>query len=271
MFPDVQKRAPEVRLHLTKVGVSNIKKIVKVPRGEKRPIVLLANFNVFVDLPSMQKGIHMSRIPEAINEVLDELIKKPVFAIEELCGEIAREVIARHEYAKECVVEMESRLMVRRELPSSKRDAQKFVEIAASAKAPRGEPARMEKEVGAGMEGTLFAEGGNGRQVAIASLSAHFSEGTEIRIEELMDILESTLSSGTYSSLSPGDRRALSERARSRPTSPEELVEGALRKAAARFASLPVETRFTASCLVKEPMLSYESSAERSASLGELK
>ncbi len=274
MFPDVQKRAPEVRLHLTKVGVSNIKKIIKVPRGEKRPIVLLANFNVFVDLPSMQKGIHMSRIPEAINEVLDELIKRPVFVLEDLCGKIAKEVLARHEYARECEVEMESRLMVRRELPASALETQKFVDIAARAKAMRGEGTRLEREVGTGVEGVLFFPNSNGEgqtQAAVARLSVQFPENTEIRIEDLIDILEGSMSSGAYSSFTPEDKKALSEAAKAKPASPEEVVEKALKEAATRFASLPSETRLTASCVVKEAMASYTSSAEKTASVGQLR
>jgi len=44
-----------------------------VERGrDNRPIVLISNFEVFVDLPSDRKGANLSRNFEVIDEVLEE-------------------------------------------------------------------------------------------------------------------------------------------------------------------------------------------------------
>ena len=59
MFCDVQATEPEIKVSLTRVGVINLKKLVKIYRKNRRPIILLPTFEVFVDLPSSQKGIHM--------------------------------------------------------------------------------------------------------------------------------------------------------------------------------------------------------------------
>ena len=62
-FPDTQDNIPTIPVHLTRVGVKGVKKLLKIEREGKRPIVLLPTFNAFVDLPSTQRGIHMSRNP----------------------------------------------------------------------------------------------------------------------------------------------------------------------------------------------------------------
>ena len=68
-FPDTQDKQPSAPISLTRVGVTGVKKLLKIERsGNKRPIILLPTFDAFVDLPSTQKGVHMSRNPEAISE-----------------------------------------------------------------------------------------------------------------------------------------------------------------------------------------------------------
>ena len=60
-LPDVQASSPDVAVGLNRVGVTGVEKLVKIDRAEKRPIVLMAEFSVFVDLPSWRKGADMSR------------------------------------------------------------------------------------------------------------------------------------------------------------------------------------------------------------------
>ena len=50
-LPDVQSTLPDVRINLTRVGVKNVKKLVEVTRADKRPVIFISNFNVYVDLP----------------------------------------------------------------------------------------------------------------------------------------------------------------------------------------------------------------------------
>ena len=77
-LPDIQACEPDYPFNLTRVGVTGVKKLVKVERGnDERPVVLISNFEVFVDLPSDRKGANLSRNFEAIDEVLEEAINCP--------------------------------------------------------------------------------------------------------------------------------------------------------------------------------------------------
>jgi len=72
-LPDVQATEPDVRVGLSQVGVTG-SKLVKIAREDKRPIALMADFEVFVDLPQGRKGIDMSRNMEVIDETLEAAV-----------------------------------------------------------------------------------------------------------------------------------------------------------------------------------------------------
>jgi len=69
-LPDVQATSPDVEVGLNRVGVTGVEKVVEVARPEKRPVVLMADFEVYVDLPSWRKGADMSRNMEVVDEIL---------------------------------------------------------------------------------------------------------------------------------------------------------------------------------------------------------
>ena len=81
------------------MGVKNVKKLVEVHRHEKRPVIFISNFDVYVDLPGSLKGANLSRNFEVIDEVLQQAIDGDVNEIEKLCSVVARKLLDRHEYA----------------------------------------------------------------------------------------------------------------------------------------------------------------------------
>ncbi|MDD4488676.1 MAG: GTP cyclohydrolase MptA, partial [Methanothrix soehngenii] len=153
-LPDIQACEPDFPFNLTRVGVTGVKKLIKVERGsDERPVVLISNFEVFVDLPSDRKGANLSRNFEAIDEVLEDAINRPVYEIEELCGEIAKRLLARHEYASRAEVKMKSEYIVRRQTPFTKVTCQEVVDIFAEAVARAGPSGCLRKTVGAEVMG----------------------------------------------------------------------------------------------------------------------
>ncbi|HIH43654.1 MAG TPA: GTP cyclohydrolase I FolE2, partial [Candidatus Methanoperedenaceae archaeon] len=138
-LPDIQANLPDIPISLTRVGVTDVKKLVEVARREKRPIILISTFDIFVDLPQDRKGANLSRNFEAIDEVLEEAIRAPVCEIEELCGEIARRLLGRHEYASRAEVRMRSEYIIKRQTPVTKIRSQEVTYIFAEATAERGD------------------------------------------------------------------------------------------------------------------------------------
>jgi len=147
----VQAAKPEVEVGLKRVGVTDVKKLVMVSRKGKRPLVFTAEFDVYVDLPSGRKGIDMSRNMEVTNEVIDDLTRDPVYRMEDLCAEIARRLLNRHDYTTRAEVEMDAEYMYRERTPATDKETQGFADVRASAVA-NGDGVR--KSVGAEVTGT---------------------------------------------------------------------------------------------------------------------
>ncbi len=261
---------------LSRVGVNNVRKLLRVRRGEgKRDIVLLANFECYVDLPSFQKGTHMSRNLEAINEIIERASEKPVYKLEELCSDVVLEILHRHSYASMSEVSMESRLMVHRRSPLGKA-TQDFVKLIAKAKAERSDGVTLTREVGAEIQGIIFHFAGNGgnrmctqRARARLSISTHGDE--YVPIEDILDILETSLSAKAYGALSREEESIVLSQACSTPRSPREVVKAILSGVRERFPELADDARVVAQCTAQEPLFTFKSIARVELSVGELK
>jgi GTP cyclohydrolase-4 len=134
-LPDVQATSPDVTVGLSQVGVTGVDKLVKIAREGKRPIVLTAEFEVFVDLPGWRKGADMSRNMEVIDEILEDATREEAYGVEEVCGEAAERLLERHDYTSKAEVSMEAEFMRREQTPASDRETQHTVDIVAAATA----------------------------------------------------------------------------------------------------------------------------------------
>ena len=134
-LPDVQATQPDVAVGLSQVGVTGVEKLVKLARKDKRPIVLMAEFEVFVDLPGGRKGIDMSRNMEVIDEILEETTETEAYRVEDVCGEAAERLLSKHEYTSTATVEMTADLVTKEATPASGKPTQNTATIIASATA----------------------------------------------------------------------------------------------------------------------------------------
>ena len=132
-LPDVQATQPDVSVGLNHVGVTGVEKLVKLGRKDDRPIVLMAEFEVFVDLPSWRKGADMSRNMEVIDETLEAAVAEPAYRVEDVCGDAAERLLEKHEYTSEATVKMEAEYVTRERTPASDKRTQSTATIIASA------------------------------------------------------------------------------------------------------------------------------------------
>jgi GTP cyclohydrolase IV len=93
---DVQARVPAIALGLSRVGVSGVEKVVRIHEE-----LFLARFDCFVDLSRNQKGAHMSRFDEVVNDAIGEVVlSESPFRAETLAQHIAELVRARQGAAR---------------------------------------------------------------------------------------------------------------------------------------------------------------------------
>src|SRR3954451_6283148 len=96
---DVQARRPTSHLSLSRVGVTNVQKVIHIadPRGDGEEQLFYAELDCFVDLTPRQKGAHMSRFEEVVEETIDEVLLGESFKAETLASHIAEHVRERQD------------------------------------------------------------------------------------------------------------------------------------------------------------------------------
>jgi len=316
-FPDVQSASPHIPAHITRVGITGVKKLVKIPRPGKRPIILVSTFNLFVDLPAHQKGIHMSRSHEVLSDVLEELkesVEKRRVVIEDLCACISRRLLERHEYATRSEVQMTGELILQRETPVTGLKTQEPYKIIGRAVSRRYEDGiSTRKMVGAEVVGMtacpcalemmredcrekiarrLVDELGmdpeeadklagiivredvhpmTHNQRGVGTLMIEVPESEMVSINDIIEIIEESMSAGTYELLKRPDELAVTKKACENPKFVEDCVREMMKKVVERFDHLPDDTVVVVRQVNKESIHKHDAFAERVTTMGELR
>lgn len=302
-LPDTQNKIPTIPVHLTRVGVSGVKKLLKIEREGKRPIILLPTFDAFVDLPSKQRGIHMSRNPEAISDVLEEVVNGTTVEIESLCGEIVTKLLKKHKYARRAEVSMKSDLMIVKKSPVTGLKTQEMTNIIADATGLRdGEEIVIRRMIGAEVIGMTacpcaqesvretskkklleFLDDETTEKVLDSvSLASHNQRGRGmimievphqevLRVEQLVKIIEESMSSSVCELLKRPDENAIVIHAHNNPMFVEDCVRNMIQKIVNEFKHFPDDTLVTVRQINEESIHRHNAFAEKVATLGELK
>jgi GTP cyclohydrolase-4 len=302
-LPDVQSTCPDVRINLTRVGVKNVKKLVQVARADKRPVIFISNFDVYVDLPGSLKGANLSRNFEVIDEVLQQAIDGKVNEIENLCSVVARKLLDHHEYADRTEVLMRSEFMVKRETPVSRTVCHEVVKVHARAIARRTfrEPI-VRKSIGAEVTGmtacpcaqnimkdranhvlsdlgmvqdkidAFFAEVpmATHNQRGRGFLCIETDDDQHVDLEIIINILKDSMSAGIYELLKRGDEGSVVLAAHKNPRFVEDCVREMAKKVLAEFDYLAGDSVVTIKQTNEESIHQHDAYAERRATLAEL-
>jgi GTP cyclohydrolase-4 len=110
---------PEVQLSVRRVGVKGIRVPIQFIFFEEQPAIVVPIFDVYVDLPAHQKGIHPSRSYEATVELFTAQAEQ-LHHLEDLCADIAQEQLNRHDYASEAEVRAAADVVFARTTPETK-------------------------------------------------------------------------------------------------------------------------------------------------------
>jgi len=302
-LPDTQDKKPEIPVHLTRVGVKGVKKLLKIEREGKRPIILLPTFDAYVDLPSKQRGIHMSRNPEAISDVLEEVVNGSNVGIESLCAEIVNNLLKKHKYARRAEVSMKSDLMVVKNSPITNLKTQEMTNIMADATGLRdGDEIIIRKMIGAEVIGMtacpcaqesvretskeklleFLDEETTEKVLNSVSLASHNQRGrgmimmevpqnAVIRVEQIIKIIEESMSSSVCELLKRPDENAIVVQAHNNPMFVEDCVRNMVQKIVTEFRYFPDDTLVTVRQINEESIHRHNAFAEKVATLGELK
>ena len=294
--PDLQASPPDVRLGLSRVGVTGVQKAVRMQHGGQDALVS-AEIDCFVDLDPAQKGVHMSRFPELFGEAIDELVIPEKLLVEQLAEHIASHIVERQDACR-AEVRIRARYPVERLTPVTRLRTQELVTLVGIAAATPESSRRLVGVEATGINACPCAQG-LVREQAVARLGeAGFADaqverilelvplathnqrgrgelflGTSIRIdaEDLVTIVESSMSSPIYELLKRPDELFVVEHAHLTPRFVEDSVRVMLKTALAQYPLLAGDDFVLARQVNFETIHNHEVLAERSGTVGDLR
>ncbi|MFQ6127915.1 MAG: GTP cyclohydrolase MptA [Thermoplasmata archaeon] len=284
---DVQNEQSKSKFILTRVGVTEVKKPVRVLRPD-RATTLTVDLDVFVDLPSSMKGSHMSRNLEAIGEIVDSSVRQPVAGLEDLSLLICRKLLERHEYASYSEAKAHAYYFLEKETPLGKKSLERYM-LMARAEARRGDKFLTRKSIGVEVVGMTTCpcametvSGGSTNLSRIEQAITHnqrnktfvmidVPEGMTVEADDLVQIVEKSMSSPTYEILKREDEAELVRRAHSNPRFVEDVVRGVLANILETFRDFPDSVQVQVKSESEESIHKHNAFAERVTTLGELR
>src|SRR5689334_17788740 len=153
-FEDVQSQLPTVTVSLSRVGVTNVEKVIRV--GEQ---LFSARLDCFVDLGPLQKGAHMSRFEEVVNDAIGEVVlSERTLRAETLAMHIAEKVRDR-QGARRAEVRLEARYPEHKPAPISGIETQELFTLLGTAVASEAGTRRLIGVRAQGMTACPCAQG----------------------------------------------------------------------------------------------------------------
>jgi GTP cyclohydrolase IV len=296
LLEDLQASRPEVRLGLSRAGVRGVSTAIRLRWGDAEKLIA-AEIDCTVDLDSGQKGVHMSRFPELFEEAIEETVIGEAFLVEDLAEHIAATVVAR-QGACRAEVQITARYPLERRTPVTDLATQEMVALVGIAAASERSSRRIVGVEATGINACPCAQGLVRSRASDRLLDAGFDEpdverilelvplathnqrgrgtlyvGTSARLnaEDLVGIVESSMSSPIYELLKRPDELFVVEHAHLQPRFVEDSVRIALKSVLERYGKLDDDDFVLARQLNFETIHNHDVLAERFGTVGELR
>ena len=290
-----------MHVSLSRVGVTNVEKVIRIG-GNGAEKLFSAKLECYVDLGPRQKGAHMSRFEEVINDVVGEVILgESGFKAEELAQHIAERVRERQD-ALRAEVTIAARYPEEKPAPVSGIPTQEIYTLYGSAIASERGTRRLVGVAAQGMTACpcaqqlvagrarerLLDEGFDDEQIAtileavpvathnqrgLGTLHIGCPETCERQIEAatLLEIVEESMSSEIYELMKRSDEGAVVEKAHRRPRFVEDCVREMIRGVVDHYGELTDQHFVSARQENLETIHQHNVVAERFGLLGELR
>jgi GTP cyclohydrolase I/GTP cyclohydrolase-4 len=296
LLDDVQASTPDVQLGLSRAGVRGLSKAIRLRWGQIERLVA-AEIECTVDLDPAQKGVHMSRFPELFEEAIDEVVLREAFLVEELADHIARHIVERQEACR-AEVRITAQYPLERRTPVTGLATQEMVSLIGVAAASERGVRRVVGVEATGINACPCAQGLVRGRASERLLAAGFEAddverilelvpiathnqrgrgtllvGTNLRVnaEELVGIVEGSMSSPIYELLKRPDELFVVEHAHLQPRFVEDSVRASLKATLDRYGELGDADFLLARQVNFETIHNHEVLAERHGTVGELR
>jgi GTP cyclohydrolase-4 len=301
-FANRQEEAPDVRLSLNRVGVSSVKHIIRLNvAGQER--VFNADFTMVADLRPDKAGVHMSRFSELLEAATLDVLGRPDHParVEDLVAQIAREIVTSQD-AIRADVRVRADFGLERWTPVSGKRTEETYTLVGIAHADATRTRRLVGIEAEGMtacpcaqlmvrehslhelEAAGFTTAEANRALDALPVATHNQRGrgsvlvgTEgefadhLRAEDLVEIVENSMSSETYDLLKRPDEFFIVNKAHQNPKFVEDVVRGILARALDVYADFPDDTFISATQVNYESIHKHDAFAEAFGLFGEFR
>ena len=242
MVVETQEEVPEIREPLRRVGITNLRSVAKI-NWKGSVYTFLPLFEVTIDLPAEKKGIHMSRLVESITEAMSEAVEEEVMeahpSLEELGRAIIKRLEGKHPHRR-AEVWIRTHLIIPRQTPASGKTTYEpyDVEVGVIKKEDRVFEKVLRVRVIGNTACPHAMANNNGKthiQRAIGELEIRPPFEEEIPLEDMIDVVESSFSSPTYTLLKTVDENAVVQGMHANPKFVEDVAREIFAKAKERF------------------------------------
>ena len=258
---------------------------------------MAAEIDCTVDLARGQKGVHMSRFPELFDEAIDEAVLGEGLLVEVLADRIAAQIVER-QAALRAEVRIVARWPLRRRTPVTDLVTQEMISLIGIAAANGTRSRRVVGVEATGINACPCAQGlVRGRAAArltdagyaedeadrildLVPIATHNQRGrgtllvgtaAELDAEELVGIVEESMSAPVYELLKRPDELYVVEHAHLRPRFVEDSVRVALKALLDRYPALSDDDFVLSRQLNLETIHDHDVVAERYGTIGELR
>jgi GTP cyclohydrolase IV len=296
LTPDLQASPSEVPLALSRAGVGGVQKAIRIRYGEHEKLIA-AEIDCTVDLEAARKGVHMSRFPELFEEAIEEVVIGEALLVEQLAEHIAAHIVERQK-ALRAEVRIAARYPLERETPVTGLRTQEMVSLIGLAAASAERTRRLVGVEATGINACPCAQGlvreraterlgeagfdelDIGRILELVPLATHNQRGrgtlfvgTEapVNAEQLVRIVEGSMSSPVYELLKRPDELFVVEHAHLQPRFVEDSVRLALRDTVAAYPGLDDADFLLSRQVNLETIHSHDVIAERYGTVAEVR
>jgi GTP cyclohydrolase I/GTP cyclohydrolase-4 len=298
---DVQAQLPTVQLSLSRVGVTGVEKVIRIRHNDTEQL-FSASFECVVDLGPEQKGAHMSRFEEVVNDAINAVVLgESTFKVETLTEHIAQ-LVRERQGAGRAEVSVEARFPEHKPAPISGINTQEIYTLHGSAIATELGTRRLIGVTAQGMtacpcaqqlvagsaQARLLEQGFTDEEVekilAAVPVATHNQRGLgtlligctelcddEIDAAALLEIVEASMSSEIYELMKRSDEAHVVEKAHRRPRFVEDCVREMVRGVVARYPALDDRAFVSARQVNLETIHQHNVVAERFGTLGEIR
>ena len=152
---DVQSQLPSLHVSLSRVGVTGVEKVIRIGNHQ----LFSARLDCFVDLGPRQKGAHMSRFEEVVNDAVGEVVLgRATFKAETLARHVA-ELVRDRQQTQLAEVTIAARFPEHKPAPKSGITTQEMYTLYGSAVASERGTRRLVGVAAQGMTACPCAQG----------------------------------------------------------------------------------------------------------------